>query len=109
MVKRLFSAACAANRTKIMKKKFLSLEISLSSEDSLVRLALTDHETEIFFFITPKIVYDPKVEMEQIRCEELKKRPGDIPEFLVRVDEAREKTAKKFFKHSLKTFFTHER
>ena len=70
---------------------------------------LTDHETELFFFITPKIVYDPKTEMEKIRTEELKKRPGDIPEFLVRVDEAREKTAKKFFRHSLKTFLCHER
>jgi general secretion pathway protein D len=70
---------------------------------------LMDHDTELFFFITPKIVYDPNVEMEQIRCEELKKRPGDIPEFLVRVDEAREKTAKKFFKRSLKTFFFHDR
>ncbi len=70
---------------------------------------LMDHDTELFFFITPKIVYDPKVEMEQIRCEELRKRPGDIPEFLVRVDEAREKNAKKFFKQSLKTFFCHER
>jgi len=70
---------------------------------------LTDHDTELFFFITPKIVFDPKEEMGRIRTEELKKRPGDIPEFLVRVDEAREKAAKKFFKHSLKTFFTHER
>jgi general secretion pathway protein D len=70
---------------------------------------LMDHDTELYFFITPKIVYDPQAEMEQIRCEELKKRPGDIPEFLVRVDEAREKTAKKFFKHSLKTFFFHDR
>ncbi len=70
---------------------------------------LTDHDTELFFFITPKIIYDPKEEMGQIRAEELKKRPGDIPEFLVRVEEAREKTARKFFKQSLKTFFTHER
>lgn len=70
---------------------------------------IIDHDTELFFFITPKIVYDPQAQMEQIRCEELMKRPGDIPEFLERVDEARAKTAKKFFKHSLKTFFCHDR
>ncbi len=71
--------------------------------------SLMDHDTELFFFITPKIVYDPKAEMEQIRTDELKKRPGDIPEFLARVDEAREKTSKRFFKQSLKTFFSHGR
>lgn len=70
---------------------------------------LRDHETELFFFITPKIVYDPKDEIGRIRTEELKKRPGDIPEFLVRVEEARDKAARRLFKHSLKTFFTHER
>ncbi len=70
---------------------------------------LMDHDTELFFFITPKIVYDPQAEMEQIRTDELKKRPGDIPEFLCKVEEAREKTARKFFKQSLKTFFAHER
>jgi general secretion pathway protein D len=70
---------------------------------------LIDHDTELFFFITPKIIYDPKAEMEQIRTEELKKRPGDIPEFLICVEEAREKTAKKFFNKSLKTFLTHDR
>ncbi len=70
---------------------------------------LADHDTEMFFFITPKIVYDPKYQMEKIRLEDLKKRPGDIPEFLVRVDEAREKASKKLFKESLKVFFKHER
>ncbi len=69
---------------------------------------LTDHETEMFFFITPKIITDAKDQMERIRTEELKKRPGDIPEFLQRVDEAREKTAMKFFRDSLKTFITND-
>lgn len=70
---------------------------------------LTDHETEMFFFITPKIVYDPKEELLRIRTEELKKRPGDIPEFLAKVDEAREKTRHKFFHQSLKLFFKNDR
>lgn len=70
---------------------------------------LADHDTEMFFFITPKIVFDPKYQMERIRQEDLKKRPGDIPEFLEKVNEAREKASKKLFQESLKTFFTHAR
>ena len=70
---------------------------------------LTNHETEMFFFITPKIIYDPKEEVQKIRTEELKKRPGDIPEFLVRVEEAFEKQKKKFFNDSLKTLFSNDR
>lgn len=70
---------------------------------------LSDHETELFFFITPKIIYDPQEQMDKLRNEDSKKRPGDIPEFLMKVDEAREKASRKFFKHSLKTFLTHDR
>ncbi|MBI2742322.1 MAG: type II secretion system protein GspD [Chlamydiales bacterium] len=70
---------------------------------------LIDHSTEMFFFITPKIVQDPKEELDLIRAEELKKRAGDIPEFLEKVVEARDKEKRKFFKESLKTFFTTKR
>ncbi len=66
---------------------------------------LIDNNTEMFFFITPKIVLDPKDELDQLRTEDLKKRAGDIPEFIEKVDEAREKEKKKFFNNSLKTFF----
>lgn len=70
---------------------------------------LIDHSTEMFFFITPKIVQDPKEELDQLRTEDLKKRAGDIPEFLNIVEEARIKERKKFFKESLKTFFKTKR
>jgi general secretion pathway protein D len=63
----------------------------------------------MFFFITPKIVFDPKEQMEKIRTEELKKRPGDIPEFLVKIEEARDKANKKYFKQSMRMFFSHDR
>jgi general secretion pathway protein D len=66
---------------------------------------LTDDNTEMFFFITPKIILDPKEELDQIRAEELKKRAGDIPEFLERIVEAREKESRKFFENSMKVFF----
>jgi hypothetical protein len=58
----------------------------------------------MFFFITPKIILDPKEELDQLRLEELKKRPGDIPEFLDELVEARKKDEKKFFQNSLKMF-----
>lgn len=66
---------------------------------------LIDHNTEMFIFITPKIVLDPKEDLERLRGEELKKRAGDIPEFLQRVVQAREKERQKFFSQSLKLFF----
>jgi general secretion pathway protein D len=70
---------------------------------------LTDNNTEMFFFITPKIVLDPKEELDQIRTDQLKKRAGDIPEFLDKMVEARDKQSRKFFDESLKTFFTKKR
>ncbi|MBS3905029.1 MAG: type II secretion system protein GspD [Simkania sp.] len=65
---------------------------------------LVDHNTEMFFFITPRIVLDSREQMEQMRKEELKKRPGDLPEFLSKVIEAREKERRKFFTNSLRVF-----
>ena len=57
---------------------------------------LANHNTEMFIFITPKIVLDPHEELLQIRAEELKKRPGDIPEYLQRVVESMDKERKKY-------------
>lgn len=70
---------------------------------------LTDNDTEMFFFITPKIIYNPKEEVEKIRTEELKKRPGDIPEFLLKIEEAFEKQKQKLFNESLKNLFSNDR
>lgn len=66
---------------------------------------LSDNNTEMFFFITPKIISDPKEQLLQQRCRELQKRPGDIPEFLCRLIEARECERKRFFASSIRTFF----
>lgn len=66
---------------------------------------LTDDSTEIFFFITPKIITDPKEEMFNLRCRELRRRPGDIPEFLCRLEEARECEKNRLFSNSLRTYF----
>lgn len=67
---------------------------------------LVDHNTEMFFFITPTIVLDSKEQMDQIRRDELRKRPGDLPEFLSKVIEAREKERRAFFANSLKIFLS---
>lgn len=66
---------------------------------------LTDRNTEIFFFITPRIIPDPQETFEKLRAAEMKKRPGDIPEFLERMVEAQDKESRKYFEKSLKLFF----
>lgn len=65
---------------------------------------LFDDNTEMFFFITPKIVIDPKEDLDRIRREELKKRPGDIPEFLEKLSEALDQERHQWFQQSLKIF-----
>jgi len=66
---------------------------------------LSDNNTEMFFFITPRIIVDPKEELVHQRCCELEKRPGDVPEFLRRLIEARECERKRLFSSSIRTFF----
>ncbi|MCB1107133.1 MAG: hypothetical protein KDK76_03455 [Chlamydiia bacterium] len=68
---------------------------------------MTDENTEMFLFITPKIVFDVRGEHEKLRLDQLTKRPGDIPEFLERVEEGKKKTKKRLFDNSLKLFFGH--
>lgn len=66
---------------------------------------MRDELTEMIIFITPKIVGDTKTEMEKMRQEELKKRPGDLPEFLERILEARRREKKRVFENSVKLLF----
>lgn len=61
-----------------------------------------DQETEMFVFITPKVVIDPKCDLLRIRQDELMRRPGDCPEFLERVCAAGRCRKKKLFEQSLK-------
>ena len=65
---------------------------------------LEDRETEMFFFITPRIIYDPLEQLLQQRAEALKKRPGDLPEFVQRVADARDKDRRKLFQQSFENF-----
>jgi len=53
------------------------------------RRELTDRETEMYILLTPTIISDPLDDFERIKCEEMKRRPGDIPEFMCSMIEAR--------------------
>lgn len=64
-----------------------------------------DVTTEMFIFITPRIIKDPVEDLRSIREEEYRKRPGDIPEFLECIDEAKSYERKKMFSQSLKLLF----
>jgi general secretion pathway protein D len=64
-----------------------------------------DDSTEMFVFITPKILADPLQDAEKIRKEELKKRPGDTPAFLYELVKAQNKEKKRLFEQSLTALF----
>jgi general secretion pathway protein D len=66
---------------------------------------LTDQNTEMFIFITPKIIQDPLDEMDSYRSYQLQKRPGDLPEFLVKIEAAKEKQRQKQYSNTFKTLF----
>ncbi|HSX11285.1 MAG TPA: hypothetical protein VLF94_06205 [Chlamydiales bacterium] len=64
-----------------------------------------DISTEMFIFITPRIIHDPVEDLRCIRQEEYRKRAGDIPEFLACIDEAKASERKRLFDQSLKLLF----
>lgn len=64
-----------------------------------------DVSTEMFIFITPRIIKDPVEDLRNIRQEEYALRAGDIPEFLESIDRAKEYERKKLFNQSLKLLF----
>ncbi len=66
---------------------------------------MKDSSTEMFVFITPKIISDPIEDAERMRREELKKRPGDVPEFLHELVEAQKREKKRLFEGSLTALF----
>jgi general secretion pathway protein D len=56
-----------------------------------------DSSREMFIFITPTIISDPSEDMIRIRSQQMCRRPGDIPAFMVRLDRARECEKKRLF------------
>lgn len=64
-----------------------------------------DISTEMFIFITPRIIRDPVDDLRKIRLSEYQKRAGDIPEFLACLDAAKKQDRKQMFNNSLKMLF----
>lgn len=52
-------------------------------------VTMMDNSVEMFIFLTPKIIVDPKEELLRYRTIELTRRPGDIPYFLCSLEHAR--------------------
>lgn len=51
---------------------------------------LTDEETELVIFMTPKIISNPREDFARLRRERLCQRPGDLPCFIAKLNEALE-------------------
>lgn len=64
-----------------------------------------DSSTEMFIFITPKILSDPIESAENARLAALTKRAGDLPEFLEELDISKDKQKRKLFERSLTALF----
>lgn len=68
-------------------------------------MKLSSNNTEMFIFITPTLVLDPDEQLIKIRNEEVMKRPGDIPEYLERLNQALDKERRKYYQNSFKALF----
>ena len=67
--------------------------------------SLSDSNTEMFIFLTPRILPDDHEQWKEVRRAELSKRPGDIPEFLQEVLEARQEKRACLMSKSLHMLF----
>ncbi len=63
---------------------------------------MEDASTEMFIFITPRIVPDKLDDFRRMRQNSVNKRPGDVPEFLQELIQSREKEKRKLFEGSMK-------
>lgn len=67
--------------------------------------SMNDSSTEMFIFITPRVVRDPKEEVVKARQELLSIRPGDIPYFLCCVEQAFQYEKHKLMEQSMRMLF----
>jgi general secretion pathway protein D len=61
--------------------------------------------SEMFIFITPHIIKDPKIDLEKRKICCLQKRQGDIDDLTQKIEEAKTKEKQKLFEESMKLFF----
>lgn len=66
---------------------------------------MVDRSTEMFIFMTPKIVSEPSEELDRIRCEEMCRRPGDIPGFMCALAEAQKREREEVLAGTMKLLF----
>ncbi|GAB4238073.1 MAG: type II secretion system protein GspD [Chlamydiales bacterium] len=66
---------------------------------------LMDTSVEMFIFITPKIVKDPEEDLYRIRCEQMCRRPGDSPDFICMLNQARCRERNQIFAGTIKMLF----
>lgn len=69
---------------------------------------LNDTATEMFLFMTSKIVSDPEVELERIKMEEMSRRAGDLPYFTKALVQAREQEQRELFQGTMTLLFGHK-
>lgn len=64
-----------------------------------------DNTTELYIFLTPKIIVDPAEDFERLRREEMMKRPGDVPEFVCRLRYAQEMEKNRLYAGTVNLLF----
>lgn len=62
---------------------------------------ISDDTTEMFIFLTPKIINDPSEDLERVKVAELMRRPGDVPAFLCCLIAAEEREHEILFESTL--------
>ncbi len=68
---------------------------------------LNEKSTEMFIFITPRVVEDPLSDFEKFKTIDLKRRPGDSPELLKKLLESKALEKERTYRMSLKQLFHH--
>lgn len=66
---------------------------------------IRDEETEMYMFITPKIIVDPVEDFDRLRRKELCRRPGDIPAYLCQLNYAQECERTRVLEQSMRMLF----
>lgn len=66
---------------------------------------MSDEATEMFLFMTSKIVSNPEDELEKIKMEEMARRAGDLPYFTKALQDAREQEQNELFQGTLRLLF----
>jgi general secretion pathway protein D len=66
---------------------------------------LVSETTEMFIFITPRVIKDPKEDLIRQREYALTQRPGDVPIFLEKLKVARKIEKSRIFEQSFNLFF----